>query len=189
VHVFSPNPWHFEMSCAPSPQNDPPDHHCVANPASKAPAISLSELKGASSNTSNRKGPRVSPKNNFPLLVYRLKSAIYPAFKACLRNVRTFVLQIAGPLRHRFIEEKGVVIDQARWLTLRRCSIHLLPVMATIALTALRFNGYYLGTNFKDSNQAKIDTVDTLALQVTSKLMVRDSQLGTICHRSVDALF
>jgi hypothetical protein len=110
------------------------------------------------------------------------------AFKACLRNVRTLVLHIAGPLRHQFIEEKGVVIDRARWLTLRRCSIHLLPVMATIALTTLRFNGYYLGANFKDSSQAKIDTVDTLALQVTSKLMVRESQLSTICHQSVDAL-
>lgn len=43
---------------------------------------------------------------------------------------------------------------------------------ATITLTSLNITGYYLGRDLQGSNSVERDIIDTLALQITAKLMV-----------------
>ena len=90
-----------------------------------------------------------------------------------LMHLRTFISLAARSFRNTVIEQKKIVINRSRWLNLRRCSVHLLPIAASITLTAINLKGYFIGANFTDSDTALIDTLDTLILQVVSKLMVR----------------
>jgi hypothetical protein len=156
-----------------------PDSNSGVELASHSRGVTLSNVGTAFSDRNNHSNSLSLPKDNpgvsLPVSRHsKLISATWSPFIALFRHVRTVILYVSGPLRHRFGEKKKVVIDQSWWLILRRCSIHFLPIMATVALTALRFIGFYIGSNFEGSSTVQLDTVDTLALQVTSKLMVRN---------------
>jgi hypothetical protein len=70
-------------------------------------------------------------------------------------------------------EERKVVIDQSRKLAATRCFIHILPVAGIVTLISLNTRGYFIGKDLQGSSHTVNDAVDILALQVTSKLMVR----------------
>jgi hypothetical protein len=70
------------------------------------------------------------------------------------------------------VEEKKIIIDRSFRLAMIRCSIHFLPIAATIALASLNLKGFFVGGEYLGLSGPTALAVDTLLPQITSKLMV-----------------
>lgn len=68
-------------------------------------------------------------------------------------------------------EVKKIILDQSFRVALIRCSVHFLPISASVALTVLNLKGYFIGATFQGPSNLS-DAVDTLFLQVAAKMMV-----------------
>lgn len=65
------------------------------------------------------------------------------------------------------------VIVRADWrATLGKCSIHVVPVLATCALAFLNIKSYFIGANLHGFTGDVAQDIDRLCLQVTAKLFV-----------------
>jgi hypothetical protein len=94
-------------------------------------------------------------------------------FHVFLKNIGLAIISFwQNAFRGDDSEEKKVVISRSRRLALIRCSIHILPILGTITLAAVNLNGAFIGGEYLGLSGAAANAVDTLALQITAKLMV-----------------
>jgi hypothetical protein len=94
-------------------------------------------------------------------------------FHVFLKNIGLAIISFwQNAFRGDDSEKKKVVISRSRRLALIRCSIHILPILGTIALAAINLNGVFIGGEYLGLSGAAANAVDTLALQITAKLMV-----------------
>jgi hypothetical protein len=94
-------------------------------------------------------------------------------FHVFLKNIGLAIISFwQNAFRGDDSEKKKVVINRSRRLALIRCSIHILPILGTIALAAINLNGVFIGSEYLGLSGAAANAADTLALQITAKLMV-----------------
>ena len=58
------------------------------------------------------------------------------------------------------------------WRTLSRCLVHLLAIMATIAISYFNLAGYYIGANLAGITDPTVQAFDILCLQIAAKIQV-----------------
>ena len=93
-----------------------------------------------------------------------------------------FLALIARSARKRWygaeVEEPKVIIQHASILrAVKKCTIHIVPIIATIILTVLNIKTYFIGTEFQGYDTGYWQDFDRLALQVTAKLYVSSHPL------------
>lgn len=64
------------------------------------------------------------------------------------------------------------VLNHGLKKALKRCWIHLLPVMAVSVVAALNIKGYFIGVTYLGNDGAAWQTFDVLGLQIAAKIMV-----------------
>lgn len=165
----------------PEPTTTPPQPEPIEAPSQSEPTAAPSHLESAvtplqlgstvtlPTEQSDLQTPLLSnPKETAPKVE---KRGVLSAF---LKNIGASIVNFGRhALRGDITEEKKVVIDQSCKLALIRCSIHFLPICASITLASLNLKGYFIGAQFQGLSGDVVDAVDTLALQITAKLMVK----------------
>ncbi|KAF1987286.1 hypothetical protein K402DRAFT_453761 [Aulographum hederae CBS 113979] len=68
-------------------------------------------------------------------------------------------------------EEPKVIVEHGLRKALLRCWVHIIPVLAVIAVAALNFQGYYIGSMYQGSTSSSAQTFDELGLQVAAKIL------------------
>jgi hypothetical protein len=72
-------------------------------------------------------------------------------------------------LRHTE-EHRKEIIENAPWLFVAHCSLHIIPIAASIALAVLNIQGHFIGNEF--AGVQNIESVNIFFLQFASKIMV-----------------
>lgn len=91
------------------------------------------------------------------------------------RNIGASILS-SGLAKNPFSnrqETRKVIIDHSFGIALIRCSIHLLPIVVTIALAYLNLAGYFIGAYIGNQNSSEAQAGYFLLLQISAKTMVR----------------
>lgn len=55
--------------------------------------------------------------------------------------------------------------------------VHLPPIFAIIAISALHFKGYYMGDKYFGNSTDKVQNLNQLLLYITAKVLVKISML------------
>jgi hypothetical protein len=63
-------------------------------------------------------------------------------------------------------------------VVLQHCSVHIIPILATVTLTYLNLAGFFIGENLTGSTAIVAQNMDRLSLQVTAKIFV---SVGDYC--------
>ena len=69
-------------------------------------------------------------------------------------------------------ETPKVIITKDLWTALLRCTVHLIPLSATVVLAYLNLVGYYIGGELQGLSGPYFNALDNLCLQVAAKLTV-----------------
>jgi hypothetical protein len=69
-------------------------------------------------------------------------------------------------------EEKKVVLKSGYRWSLFKCSVHILPICATIIVAYFNLAGYFIGSSLQGLTGDTYQAIDRLCLQVTAKLLV-----------------
>ena len=114
-----------------------------------------------------------------------LSKRIGSKFKSCgrgIENVSRRIRDVTGKFFKRLWrgdvdEEKKVVLEKGLKRAVFRCLLHLLAVSATTTLAYFNLAGYFIGSELQGLTGGVYQTLDTLCLQVTAKLLVIVSTL------------
>ena len=69
-------------------------------------------------------------------------------------------------------ETPKVIVTKDLWTALFRCTVHLIPLSATVVLAYLNLVGYYIGGELQGLSGPYFNALDNLCLQVAAKLTV-----------------
>jgi len=81
----------------------------------------------------------------------------------------------AHPPSHGSTEQPKVIVSESRLGILKCCTVHLMPILATIIILSLNLHGHYIGHDFQ--GRIKSETINRLLLQVAAK--VHEVLIGT----------
>jgi hypothetical protein len=122
--------------------------------------------------------------NNSPLPKVKRssqKTSKYGVLNNLFKSIGASILNFnPRALRHNAPEGKKIVLDGSLKLACIRCAVHFLPVAGAITLACLNLKGYFVGAGYQGLSGDTANAADTLALQITAKLMVND-RVGTLC--------
>lgn len=85
------------------------------------------------------------------------------------------------------IEKPKVVLSRDWSAICSKCSIHILPVLATTVLAYLNIRGYFIGSSLQGLTGDVAQDIDRLCLQVTAKLFVGEVLLTAVTKADISA--
>lgn len=84
---------------------------------------------------------------------------------------------IPGYVGGLWTKKDRIVVKSGLRPALKRCAVHLPPIMATAVLSALNIRGYFIGFAYAGKGDSVSQSLYDLLLQVTAKLFVSTSLL------------
>jgi hypothetical protein len=77
-------------------------------------------------------------------------------------------------------ETKKVVVTESKAIALRRCILHLIPILTSVAILTINLHGHYIGRDFPGT--IKSETINIMLLQMAAKVheLVIVASLGLI---------
>ncbi|KAF2102893.1 hypothetical protein NA57DRAFT_52438 [Rhizodiscina lignyota] len=129
--------------------------------------------------------------------IFRFWTTIQVLLMRCLKSMSPLLLQFTSATRegtrqlvHGTVEEEPRVVMKTverttpshrivhpvrvlarTMLVLQHCSIHIIPIFATITLAYLNLAGFFIGENLAGSTAGIAQNMDRLSLQVVAKLV------------------